>query len=111
MSCLLAVVIVTHWCMRQLIDMTGVAYGDGHPGMYPSVGACDEFLRLFLYQRIATEEEIREFEGKLTGEREHGELITLQVGTCVVCILGPCLTGFNAEPSHSVFVFWSDCEI
>lgn len=77
-----------HWGL-QLIDMTGVAYGEGHPGMYPSVGACDEFLRLFLYQRVATREEIREFEGKLTGERDHGELITLQVLWLVRIVVCP----------------------
>ncbi|KAF9164123.1 hypothetical protein DFQ26_001813 [Actinomortierella ambigua] len=32
---------------ESLVDMTQLAYGDKWDGMYPSVGGCDEFLRLF----------------------------------------------------------------
>ena len=62
-----------------MIDMTALAYGDRNPGVFPSVGACDEFLRLFVLQKRVTPAEIAELEGKLTGLREHGEVIALQV--------------------------------
>merc|ERR1719356_1724569 len=34
----------------QLFDLTGAAYGEEYQGMYPSVGATDEFNRLFLFR-------------------------------------------------------------
>ena len=36
----------------NLVDMTALAYGEKFEGMYPSVGACDEFIRLFLFKRV-----------------------------------------------------------
>ena len=36
----------------NLVDMTALAYGEKFEGMYPSVGACDEFIRLFLFRRV-----------------------------------------------------------
>ena len=36
-------------------------------------------LRLFLHRKEMTEEELTALQGKLTGLREEGELITLQV--------------------------------
>lgn len=63
----------------ELVDLTGLAYGDAYKGMYPSCGGCDEFLRLFLHRKEMTEEELTALQGKLTGLREEGELITLQV--------------------------------
>ena len=35
----------------NLVDMTALAYGEKFEGMYPSVGACDEFIRLFPFQK------------------------------------------------------------
>jgi len=37
---------------EELFDLTDMAYKDRFPGMYPSAGGCDEFLRLFLYRRF-----------------------------------------------------------
>ena len=41
-------------------------YGDAFEGMYPSVGACDEFIRLFLYHKVMPEKEIVSLEGYLS---------------------------------------------
>jgi ADP-sugar diphosphatase len=48
-------------------------------GMYPSVGGCDEFLRLLYFRRDVTRAELDALRGKATGKMEEGELITLEV--------------------------------
>ena len=87
---------------RELIDMTGLAYGGAandaaaadaspspqtgagaaaaaFPGMFPSPGGCDEFIRLFCYRKKLPAAELAALQGKATGLREEGELIKLQV--------------------------------
>ena len=54
----------------------GVKLGEG---IYPSPGACDEFIPIFLYQKKVSRNEIEEWQGKLTGLREEGEKITLKI--------------------------------
>lgn len=46
-------------------------------GVYPSPGGCDEFVPIFLWQKRVPREQMREWQGKLTGLRDHGEKITL----------------------------------
>ena len=48
-------------------------------GVYPSPGGCDEFVPLFLYQKRIPREQLKDWSGKLTGLREHGEKITLKL--------------------------------
>jgi len=48
-------------------------------GMYPSAGGCDEFINIFLHRTTMTRENLLELEGKLTGNLEEGEMITLKV--------------------------------
>ncbi|CAL1148561.1 unnamed protein product [Cladocopium goreaui] len=62
---------------KNLLDMTALVYGEEFEGMYPSVGACDEFIRLFLFRRRMRQEEILSLEGKLMGLREENEKIKL----------------------------------
>ena len=47
--------------------------------VYPSPGGSDEFISIFLWQKRLPPEEMREFEGRLTGLREGGEKITLRI--------------------------------
>jgi ADP-sugar diphosphatase len=47
--------------------------------MYPSVGACDEFIPLFLCQKRLTRRHMEWLEGKATGLRDEGEEITLRL--------------------------------
>lgn len=63
----------------ELIDLTYMAYNGYYNGMYPSAGGCDEFIRLFLYQKDITAEKLADLNGKLTGLREEGELIKLRL--------------------------------
>lgn len=48
-------------------------------GVYPSIGGCDEYVPLFLYEKRVKRETLKEWEGRLTGLREEGEKITLKL--------------------------------
>lgn len=48
-------------------------------GVYPSPGGCDEFIPIFLWQKRVPREQLKEWQGKLTGLREDGEKITLML--------------------------------
>eukprot|EP01117_Protostelium_nocturnum_P002597 TRINITY_DN1335_c0_g1_i3.p1 TRINITY_DN1335_c0_g1~~TRINITY_DN1335_c0_g1_i3.p1 ORF type:complete len:261 (-),score=89.30 TRINITY_DN1335_c0_g1_i3:96-878(-) len=82
----------------QLIDLTELAYqharkslpqnekgeGDdeddnGKIGIYTSPGGSDEYLRLFLYKHSLPRSQIKEWEGKMTGNLDEGEKISLRV--------------------------------
>ena len=70
---------------EELIDMTALATTDDvcqeqlQKGMYSTPGGCDEFIPIFLYQKRIPRSELQEFQGKLTGLRDEGEKITLEV--------------------------------
>lgn len=63
----------------ELGDLTEAAFGSQWAGAYPSPGGCDEFIRLFLHRTTMKKEAIDVLKGRLTGERERGEKITLKV--------------------------------
>lgn len=70
----------------DLIDLTSlVAAQTGLGGerlqqaIYPSPGACDEYIPIFLARKRLGREEIQGMKGRLTGLREHGEKITLKI--------------------------------
>jgi ADP-sugar diphosphatase len=46
---------------------------------YPSPGACDEFIPLFLCQKRLTRRHMQWLKGKATGLRDQGENITLKI--------------------------------
>lgn len=47
--------------------------------VYPSPGGCDEFIPIFLWQKRVPRGQLKDWQGKLTGLREHGEKITLML--------------------------------
>jgi len=63
----------------KLIDLTQLAFNNKFPGVYPSPGGCDEFIRLYVYREEVTDEKLAEFNGKCTGNLEENEAITLKV--------------------------------
>ncbi|KAJ5709083.1 hypothetical protein N7493_010417 [Penicillium malachiteum] len=74
----------------ELIDMTALALQTEsesesqdkevlQKAVYPSAGGSDEFIPLFLCQKRMPRSEIEALQGKLTGERDHGEKITLKI--------------------------------
>ncbi|KAJ2782539.1 hypothetical protein GGI15_002876 [Coemansia interrupta] len=56
----------------ELVELTG-------RGVYPSPGACDEFLRLFACEKRVSQNELETIKGKLSGLRDEGEFITLRL--------------------------------
>ena len=65
----------------ELVDRTVAAKLEdaNHPGIYPSPGGCDEYIKFYLYRKCMPENEILELEGRLTGNIEEGEEIKLNV--------------------------------
>lgn len=71
----------------KLIDLTSLALGglsnaDNEcleEAVYPSPGGSDEFMKIYAYVHKVKEETLKDWQGKLTGLREHGEKITLKV--------------------------------
>lgn len=71
----------------ELINMTELALSSAtadheehlQKGVYPSPGGCDEFVTIFLWQKRIPREQMKEWQGKLTGLRAHGEKITLML--------------------------------
>lgn len=47
--------------------------------MYPSAGGCDEYIKIFAHEKRVSREQLRTWQGKLTGLRDQGEMITLKV--------------------------------
>lgn len=64
---------------NDLIDLTALAQGPASPGYLSSPGLIDEFIHVYLYRGQVTKEKLAQLQGKLTGERNHGEYITLKV--------------------------------
>lgn len=72
----------------ELIDLTALTLEDDpqsahgeklNKAVYPSPGGCDEFIPIFLHQKRIPREQLKEWQGKLTGLRDEGEKITLKV--------------------------------
>ena len=69
----------------EFLDMTRLALSPSEGGeelqsaVYPSCGGSDEYIPLFLWQKRVPKEQLKEWQGKLTGLRDHGEKITLQL--------------------------------
>lgn len=47
--------------------------------MYPSAGGCDEYIKIFAHEKRVRRSQLQEWQGKLTGLRDAGEMITLKV--------------------------------
>jgi ADP-sugar diphosphatase len=47
--------------------------------IYPSAGGCDEYIPIFYWHKRIPRSQLAEWQGKLTGLREHGEKITLML--------------------------------
>ncbi|KAF2766268.1 nudix hydrolase 14 [Teratosphaeria nubilosa] len=69
----------------DLIDMTALALKgqqteeNMRDAMYPSPGACDEFISIFLWEREKERMEIEDLKDKLAGERAEQENITVRL--------------------------------
>ncbi|KAK4135839.1 hypothetical protein BT67DRAFT_376377 [Trichocladium antarcticum] len=73
---------------RELVCLSDLVGGEGGEGgeggllpwaVYPSPGGCDEYVPIYMHERRVPRAQLGEWEGKLTGLREHGEKITLRL--------------------------------
>jgi len=61
-------------------DLTDLTTAVGNPrGFYLSPGGSEETIRLFLYEKDVTDEEMSTMQGRLGGEISEGEQITLKI--------------------------------
>lgn len=61
----------------EMIDMTKTFFKEKWDGIYPSPGACDELIKLFLYRQKSSEAEVKKMQSRKTGvaiENEHLKL-------------------------------------
>ena len=63
----------------KLTDLGKSFYGSKWSGIYPSPGACDEMIHLFLYEQNVSERKIKELQGLETGLSEEHEHLKLRV--------------------------------
>jgi len=63
---------------RDLVDLR-LAACDTEESVSLSPGGCDEEMRFYAYRRSVTPAELYELQGKLTGELDEGEMITLKI--------------------------------
>lgn len=69
----------------ELLDLTELALGkqvrpdDLQSAMYPSPGGSDEYIAIFLWEKVLDRQEIEDLKGKLTGLRTQGEKITVRI--------------------------------
>ncbi|KAJ2452778.1 hypothetical protein EV183_002676 [Coemansia sp. RSA 2336] len=61
----------------ELIDLSPP--GVSRPGLFPSVGACDERIHFYACEKQLSEEQLATLQGKLGGLRDEGEMITLRL--------------------------------
>jgi ADP-sugar diphosphatase len=47
--------------------------------MFPSAGGCDEYITIYAHERRIPRHQLQEWNGRLTGLRDHGEKITLKL--------------------------------
>lgn len=68
-------------CLSDLAVPEGdAADSEGLPtAMFPSAGGCDEHVTIFSHERRVPREQLKDWSGKLTGLRSHGEKITLKL--------------------------------
>ena len=63
----------------EMIDLTREFYKGKWNGIYPSPGACDEVVRLFLYRQKASEAEVKKLQGRRTGLADENEHLKLRI--------------------------------
>jgi len=68
-----------HIKSEHLIDLTEFAWKGKAKGLYLSPGGCDEFIRIFAYEKEVDEKFIDDLKGKLTGEEGSDEVIVLEI--------------------------------
>lgn len=70
----------------ELLDLTELGTRDAvangrllFPGIAPSPGGCDEFLRILYVEKTVSTQQLQRMKGRLGGLQDEGEMITLHV--------------------------------
>ena len=70
----------------ELLDLTELGTKDAvaagrlmFPGIAPSPGGCDEFLRIMYLEKRVTKQQLERMKGRLGGLEDEGEMIVLHV--------------------------------
>jgi ADP-sugar diphosphatase len=63
----------------ELVDLTGLTYGDKFRGVVPSASGCDEYVKLYMMRRHVEEAVISDLQGRLNGISADGEPFKLQI--------------------------------
>ncbi|PNY27084.1 Nudix hydrolase 14 [Tolypocladium capitatum] len=67
-------------CLSELASPTAGGADEGlAAAMFPSAGGCDEHVTMYSHERRIPRDQLRDWSGRLTGLRSHGERITLKV--------------------------------
>eukprot|EP00002_Diphylleia_rotans_P014750 TRINITY_DN2870_c0_g1_i1.p1 TRINITY_DN2870_c0_g1~~TRINITY_DN2870_c0_g1_i1.p1 ORF type:complete len:124 (+),score=31.34 TRINITY_DN2870_c0_g1_i1:403-774(+) len=66
-------------CSTQLKNLCEPFGVQGSAGVYPSPGACDESIGMYLYETTMPKAELDSLQGKMTGCLEENETITLKI--------------------------------
>ncbi|KAF4537750.1 Nudix family hydrolase [Lasiodiplodia theobromae] len=72
---------------NELKDLTALALDkvENHTGehlqnaMYPSPGGCDEYIALFLWEKVLNRQSIEKIKGRLSGLRSQGEMVRIRL--------------------------------
>lgn len=64
---------------REMIDLTKIFFKGKWDGIYPSPGACDELIKLFLYRQKSSEAEVKKMQGRKTGVANENEHLKLRI--------------------------------
>ena len=85
----------------DLIDLCQLFYGGNWQGVYPSPGACDERVHLFLFRKRVSEATVNRLHDKRTGsEIEHEQLVLKVIRLDDLCTATP-------DPkAHSAFMMY-----
>ena len=73
----------------------------------PSIGGCDETVKIFYCEKEMSGEKIKEVEKHLGGFRDHGELITLQLWRLEPKMLLENLDIFDAKLASGLFAYFT----
>ncbi|KAI9743390.1 MAG: hypothetical protein M1818_003236 [Claussenomyces sp. TS43310] len=66
--------------LTELSILHGDEKGERIPrAVFPSAGGCDEYIPIFMHTRRVPRSQLKEWTGRLTGLRDHGEKITLKL--------------------------------
>lgn len=63
----------------EMIDLTKTFFKGKWDCIYPSPGACDELIKLFLYRQKSSEAEVKKMQGRKTGVAAENEHLKLRI--------------------------------